>query len=379
MQLRIHHSAKKPSFSRRPNTLVTLTPSYPVVTFQLKGQLCLAVHGRRGVSLPPGGNMKKTGILLLLIASAACAQGTPDAPATVPDGTVMTSANFPIQRVQMPTYADVYCAGFINQHSLPDANFVAGGLETPGTTKFVRGDMIYLKGTGYTPGAQYEIVRALRDINEYEMFPGQTKVLKATGQPYEEVGRVRIIDTRSKTAVAQIEYSCDPINPGDTAIPFVEKAMISFHPPLRFDRYLPTSSKVSGRIVMGKDFDSELGTGQKVYFNVGANQSVKVGDYFRAVRNYDAALHDPVDSLSFRAAISEDTQKKQPSFDPGLWEKGNGPVIHVRDLPRRAVGEIVVIGVTPTTSTGMIVFAMEDVHAGDGIELDEAQAQAQAQ
>jgi len=323
--------------------------------------------------------MKKTGILLLLIASAACAQGTPDAPATVPDGTVMTSANFPIQRVQMPTYADVYCAGFINQHSLPDANFVAGGLETPGTTKFVRGDMIYLKGTGYTPGAQYEIVRALRDINEYEMFPGQTKVLKATGQPYEEVGRVRVIDTRRKTAVAQIEYSCDPINPGDTAIPFVEKAMISFHPPLRFDRFLPTSSKVSGRIVMGKDFDSELGTGQKVYFNVGANQGVKVGDYFRAVRNYDADLRDPVDSLSFRAAISEDTQKKQPSFDPGLWEKGNGPVIHVRDLPRRAVGEIVVIGVTPTTSTGMIVFAMEDVHAGDGIELDEAQAQAQAQ
>jgi hypothetical protein len=29
------------------------------------------------------------------------------------------------------------------------------------------------------------------------------------------------------------------------------------------------------------------------------------------------------------------------------------------------VDEIVVIGVTPTTATGMVVFAMEDVHAGD--------------
>jgi len=318
--------------------------------------------------------MKKIGLLLVLSAVAAAAQGAGDqtrTEAAAPEGTISTTANFPVERVQMPTYADIYCAGFINQHTLPDAHFIAGGLETPGTTKFVRGDIVYLKGNGYTAGAEYEIVRALRDINEYEMFPGQARLLKATGQPYEEVGRIRILDTRSKSAVAQIEYSCDPINPGDTAIPFAEKPMVAFHPPLRFDRFLPTRSKVSGRIVMGKDFDSELGTGQKVYFNVGANQGVKVGDYFRAVRNYDADLHDPVDSLSFRAAISEDTQKKQPSFDPGMWEKGNGPVIHVRDLPRRAVGEIVVIGVTPTTATGMIVFAMEDVHAGDGVELDD--------
>ncbi|MFZ0199760.1 MAG: hypothetical protein WB523_13150 [Candidatus Sulfotelmatobacter sp.] len=318
--------------------------------------------------------MKKLGILLLLAATAAWAQSPADinpASGAAPQGTIETSANFPIQRVQMPTYADVYCAGFINRQTLPDANFVAGGLETPTDTKFVRGDIIYLQGTGYTLGAQYQIIRSLRDVNQYEMFPGQRKLLKSTGQPYEEVGRVRIVDVRSRAAIANVEYTCDPISPGDTAIPFAEKSMVTFHPPLRFDRFLPTGSKVSGRIVMGRDFDSELGTGQKVYMNVGANQGVKVGDYFRAVRSYEADLHDPVDSLSFKAAISEDTQMKQPSVDPNMLTKSNGPVIHVRDLPRRAVGEIVVIGTTPTTATGMIVFAMEDVHAGDGVELDE--------
>jgi len=325
--------------------------------------------------------MKKIGLLLLLAATATWAQSTADtnpANTTTPPGTIASTTNFPVQRVQMPTYADVYCAGFINRQTLPDANFVAGGLETPTDTKFVRGDIIYLEGSGYTLGAEYEIIRALRDIDEYEVFPGQRKLLKSTGQPYEEVGRVRIIDTRSKAAIAHIEYACDPINPGDTAIPFAEKTMAAFHPPLRFDRFLPTGSKVSGRIVMGRDFDSELGTGQKVYMNLGANQGVKVGDYFRAVRSYEADLKDPVDSLSFKAAISEDTQMKQPSFDPQMFTKSNGPVIHVRDLPRRAVGEIVVIGTTPTTATGMIVFAMEDVHAGDGVELDE-QTQAQQQ
>jgi len=318
--------------------------------------------------------MKKTFWLVLLIATTAWAQqgefaelaNTPTPPGSLP-----STGGFPVQRVQMPTYADIYCAGFINRQTLPDANFVAGGLDTPETTKFVRGDIIYLEGTGYTLNAEYEIIRALRNVNEYELFAGQNKLLKETGQPYEEVGRVRIIDTRSKVAIGHIEYACDPINPGDTVIPFAEKSMVAFHPPVRFDRFLPTSSKVSGRIVMARDFDSELGTGQKIYMNVGTNQGVKIGDYFRAVRGYQADLDDPVDSLSFKAALSDDTQLKQPSFDPHIFTKSNGPVIHVRDLPRRAVGEIVVIGTTPTTATGMIVFAMEDVHAGDGVELDE--------
>ncbi len=317
--------------------------------------------------------MKKIGLLVLLTAAVAGAQTADTTPVNAPDGTAPTSATFPMERVQTPTYADIYCAGFINKQILPDANFVAGGLQTPSTTKFVRGDVIYMEGTGYTAGAEYEVIRALRDVNEYEMYPGQKKLLKETGQPYEDVGRIKIVDTRSKTAIAQVEYACDGVNPGDTVIPFAEKPSIPFHPPARFDRFLPASNKLSGRIVMGKDFDSEMGTGQKLYINVGANQGVKVGDYFRAVRSYEEDLHDPVDSLSFKAAIAEDTQKKTPSVDPAMFTKGNGPVIHVRDLPRRAVAEIIVIGVTPTTATGMVIFSMEDIHAGDGVEMDQVQ------
>jgi hypothetical protein len=318
--------------------------------------------------------MKKTLVLMLLIATSAMAQSGSDSSANdAPQGTVPTSASFPIERVPTPTYADVYCAGFISKHSLPDANFISGGLETPTTTKFAKGDLVFLQGSGYSAGAEFEIVRALRDVNEYEIYPGQKKLLKATGQPYEEVGRVRIIDTRSHTSIGQIEYSCDGINPGDTAIPFTEKATFNFRGPIKFDRFLPPSNKVSGRIVMGKDFDSQLGTGQKVYLNVGGNQGVKVGDYFRAVRSYDADLKDPVDSLSFKAALAEDSQLKTPSVDPNLFTKSNGPVIHVRDLPRRSVGEILILSVTPTTATGMIIFALEDVYAGDGVELDQVQ------
>jgi hypothetical protein len=319
--------------------------------------------------------MKKTGLFVLLLATAAWAQSGPTSE-EAPQSTMPTSVSFPVERVQTPTYADIYCAGFISKQTLPDANYIAGGLETPFTTKFVRGDMVYLFGNGYSLGGEYEIIRALRDINKYEMFPGETKLLKETGQPYEEVGRVKVIDMRSRAAIAEVEYSCDTMNPGDTAIPFAEKQTVTVRSPMRFDRFLPANKGLSGRIVMGKDFDSELGRGQKLYINVGANQGVKVGDFFRATRSYEADLLDPVDSLSFKAAMQDDTQMKTPSFDPETFQKSNGPVIHVRDLPRRGVGEIVIIGVTPTTATGMIVFAPETVHAGDNVEIDQSANQA---
>jgi hypothetical protein len=327
-----------------------------------------------------GDKMKKTVLLmsLLLLAMSVQAQQADSSSANpaaepAPQGTSPTSVSFPVERVQTPTHADLYCAGFITKQSVPNANFVAGGLHTANTTKFVNGDMIYLGGSGYQSGQEYTILRALKDPNKYELFAGQNSLIKATGQPYAELAQVKIIDTRSKSAIAEVEFSCDPIVPGDIAVPFAEKPAVSFHSPVHFDRFAPSNGKTNGRIVMAKDFDTVVGTGQKVYMNVGAGQGVKVGDYFRAVRSYEADLKDPVDSLSFKASTTEDTQKDPPSIEPKFMSHNKGQVIRVADLPRRAVGEIVVISATDTTATGMIVFALEDVHVGDGVELDEQQ------
>jgi hypothetical protein len=311
--------------------------------------------------------MKKTGLLLLLLATVAAAQqATPNA-----SGIIATPVTVPFVRYQTPTTADMYCAGFVSQQHIANANFVTGGLHTPGTTKFTNPEAVFLAGTGYQVGQHYTILRELRDANEFELYPGQKKLLASTGEPYAEVGRVLVVDTRSHNAIASVEFSCDPINPGDIAVPFVEKQPVAFRAPSHFDRFAPANGKLSGRIVLGKDFDGFLGTGGKVYMNVGANQGVKVGDYLRAVRTYGATLLDPVESLSFKASISDDTQKRPATFEANSFTRTKGPNIHVADLPRRAVGEVVVLSVTPTTSTGMIVFALEDVHAGDSVELDE--------
>lgn len=325
--------------------------------------------------------MKKTGLIfLLMLAAAAMAQqaepttvasaATPDTNSPANSATVETTKNEPRVQYATPTYADIYCAGFVSKNLLPNANYVSGGLATPNTTKYVNGDVIYMAGSGYQPGAQYTILRELQDVNEYEVYPGQRKLLAAAGQPYAEMGRVKVLDTRSKNAIAQIEFSCDTILPGDIAVPFAEKQNVPYHPPTKFDRFAPPSGRLSGRILLAKDFDTILGTGAKVYLNIGSNQGVKVGNYFRAARPYSDDMHDPVDSLSFKASIGEDTQKKRPSYGHHMLMKSNGPTIEVADMPRRAVGEVVILSVTPTSSTGMVTFALEDVHIGDDVELE---------
>ena len=319
--------------------------------------------------------MNKTGLLVLLMLTATLAAAQQSTASVTPDasGIVNTSINMPFVRFQTPTAADIYCAGFLTKERVPDADYVNGGMQTPGSTKFGIGELVYLAGNTYQVGQLYSVVRETRDLNEYEIYPGRKKVMAAAGQPYGEIGRVRILDARSHSAIAQVEFSCDPVNPGDLVVPFVEKPPITFRVPERFDRFAPPNSKLSGRIVLGKDFDGVLGTGMKLYMNMGSNQGVKVGDYFRVVRSYSATLHDPVDSLSFKASMSEDTQMRPPAFEANRFTRTKGPNIHVADLPRRAVGEVVVLNVTPTASSAMVVFALEDVYAGDTVELDEQQ------
>src|ERR1039457_6760639 len=137
--------------------------------------------------------MKKTGLLVALAWAATLAVAQIPTTASTPDsdGIINTSANVPFVRFQTPTAADIYCPGFLTKERVPDANYVDGGLQTPSSTKFGIGELVYLAGSGYQVGALYSVVREMRDLNEYEIYPGRKKVMAAAGRPYVEIGRVR--------------------------------------------------------------------------------------------------------------------------------------------------------------------------------------------
>src|SRR5215472_15539387 len=102
MQQRIRGSCEKlsPGFH---NTVVTLTHPYPLVTFRQKPLSVCHSAGRCALGRERrfGGNMKKTGLLILLLAISAGAQsGGPSASAaaadqSAPAKTIPNSESFP--------------------------------------------------------------------------------------------------------------------------------------------------------------------------------------------------------------------------------------------------------------------------------------------
>ncbi len=294
--------------------------------------------------------MKRLALLLALCAPLAFSQ----------QGAPKQARSNLTERVQAPTYSDMYCAGFISKESYAKGNYVVAGAESPNQTQFRQGDIVFLDGSGYQEGAQFSIVRELHDPNRSRAYYGQTAAMAAVGQPYAELGRVRVTALRGKTAIAQVEFSCAPIVAGDIVQPFQEKPPVAYLGKTAFDRFPADTGSVTARIVMAKDFDYILGTGQKVYISAGADKGVKVGDYFRAVRDYDPAKMGELDALSYKVQQSEETQKHNVRV----------PKERYAELPKRALAEMIVLNVTPTSSTAMITYALESVTVGDSVELE---------
>jgi hypothetical protein len=222
---------------------------------------------------------------------------------------------------------------------------------------------IYLSGPGYAVGNRYSVVRRVEDPDRYESMPGLHKLLKDAGDEYFDIGRVVVTYIDKEVAVGQIEFSCEPMTPGDILMPFHEKEMVKFRKGhVEFARFAPYGG-VTGRIVDGKDFDQELGAGQKVYVNIGANKGLHPGDYLRVVRNYDPSTMYPVDRLSLYPPYYSDESKHNVKLTNRDYKK----------LPYRGVGEMVVLSVTPDTATCMITMSLEDVLVGDVVAVEKEQ------
>lgn len=299
--------------------------------------------------------MRQVGLALLVFSTLAFGQG---------GGLQPPSAAHGSHRSQLTlTPSDMYCAGFISTQTIPETSYVAAGWNSPDQTHYAGAtDFVYIHGaSGLKAGDRLHILRRVRDPNHYELYRGERKIIQQVGQPYFERGYVRVLDVQRNIAITVPELSCGDMVPGDIAIPLVEREKPVLHP-VTLDRFAVPNGKPTGRIVMSNEFDSVVGTGHKVYLNIGEDKGLKVGDYLRATRTYPYTYHDPVDGLSTLATNMEETQMKPPKL----------PKEKLGELPRRTLGDMIVLTVHPRSATAMIITALEDIHVGDGVEvLDE--------
>jgi hypothetical protein len=270
-----------------------------------------------------------------------------------------TPAGTPSQAGQ-PQYSKVYCSGFLSDPKVPDDIRVISGEESNYKIVFARGDYVYVnRGAqqGVKQGDVFSIVRPDKDpMNEW--FYGQEKATKRMGIVYRDLGQIRIVNVQPETSTAEVLFSCDYMQRGDVARPFVERPAPPYKDASKFDIFAPASGKPVGRIVNSYDWHQALGAGMATYVDIGATKGVKVGDYVRFFR-----YQTTKDDISATAG-EHDLQYKVYGF-------GSAPKKYSgKDLPRELLGEGIVLNVTKDAATVLVTYGREEAYAGDFAEVE---------
>ena len=296
--------------------------------------------------------------LMTLLAALACAQTTTGGDSMQHHATTEVIGAKKV--VQGPTYEDVYCAGYMSTQPPQVLGHLIGAWNYPHQQVYGSNDYLYLSAKGLEPGKTYEVIREVKDPNHMRMYRGQYYAMQRAGKIYFELGSVKVLEQRPEVAITQVDFACDGMMPGDMVVPMPQRTIPQYHGKMDWDRFAVPNGKTTGRILMARDYDVTVGERTKVYLDIGANRGLKVGDWFRITRDYQADHDDPADMISFgtRDTISDEQQDAKRI-----------KMSELRKLPRRSLGELVITEVTPHSATGMVTFALEEMFIGDNVEM----------
>jgi hypothetical protein len=258
-----------------------------------------------------------------------------------------------------PDYNMVNCSGFVTDQKVSEEFRLVSGEQSNYKLTFTSGDYVFInrgQDKGVRVGDRFSVVRPDDYVSDTPWFKWQEKLMKVMGTMYLDTGQVRVVSVQPKVSVAQIIFSCDYMQRGDIVLPYQERPMPPFKEAGPFDHFAPVSGKPVAMVVASKDHSDLLGKNNSAYINLGTNQGVKVGDYFRIFR-YQGSRAETVPQTA-------DYQFKMYGF-------GSAPQRYEwNDLPREILGEGIVLNVSRNSSTMMITLSSVQIYAGDYVEIE---------
>jgi hypothetical protein len=277
-------------------------------------------------------------------------------------GSVMCSAQDAPQvmpATSQPDASSVYCSGFVTDQKVPDEMRLISSEQSNYKIIYERGDYVHVnRGTnqGVKEGDRFMVVRPQGDPLQVRWFKWQFKLMKAMGTPYVDAGQIRVVKAQPNVSVAEVTFSCDYMQRGDIIRPFEERPAAPYKEQAKFDHFAPVSGKPVAMVVAGKDFHDASGKNDAIYVNLGTNQGVKVGDYFRVFR--------------YQGSMAEEAPQTK-GFQYALYGFGSAPKKYEwNDLPREVLGEGIVLNTSRNSSTVMITLSSSQIYAGDYVELE---------
>jgi hypothetical protein len=265
----------------------------------------------------------------------------------------------PVAAPQQVDYSTVNCAGFVSDQKVPDEMRIISAEQSNYKITFARGDYVHLNrglDKGVRVGDRFSVVRQEKDPTDVPWFKWQSKLFRAMGTLYMDAGQLRVVSVQPKVSIARVSFSCDFMQRGDIVLPYQDRPAPPFKDSAAFDHFAPVSGKPVAMLVAGRDYSQLFGKLSPVYVNLGTNQGVKVGDYFRIFR-YQGS--------------SSDTVEMDKGYQYKLYGFGSAPQRYEwNDLPREVLGEGIVLSVSRNSSTVMITFTNIEVFAGDYVEIE---------
>jgi hypothetical protein len=209
---------------------------------------------------------------------------------------------------------------------------------------------------GVRVGDRFNVVRRDDYAGDVQWFKWQEKLMNAMGAQYIDAGQIRVVNVLPKVSIAQIIFSCDYMQRGDIVLPYQERPLPPFKEAAAFDHFAPVSGKPVAMVVSARDHGDVVGMNSSVYVNLGTNQGVKVGDYFRIFR--------------YQGSKAE-TVPQTADYQYQMYGFGSAPQRYGwNDLPREILGEGIVVLVSRNSSTLMITLSSAQIYAGDYIEVE---------
>ena len=293
--------------------------------------------------------------------------------------------------VAVPSLLTTTCAGYIEYAPAPNRRQIIGGEQEQEQRTFSRGDVVFINvGSAngiVSVGTEYSVIRPRGQFRS--PFAEKRGFL---GVYTQEVGRIRVMQVREEISVAEVLGTCNELLLGDMlrADP-VRTAPLRRTEESNLDRFATPTGKQTGRIVLAQDGREMISRDQIVFIDLGAEDNVRPGEYltiFRPTgtgnitrRRFAAGLdREPAiaasrgfESDTYRGGrFSNQAQRVERPNENGVYGPiQTSPEVRARRpaLPRKIVGEMIILSVQRRTAAAIITRVAEEVHTGDYVEL----------
>ncbi|MEQ1606168.1 MAG: hypothetical protein ABL999_15000 [Pyrinomonadaceae bacterium] len=274
---------------------------------------------------------------------------------------------------------NLYCAGYIQSNAISTANKIIGGQDEAEKYLYAQNDYLYINmgnDKGVNVGDVFAVVRPRGGVKS-------KWTTKDVGFYVQEVGAVEVVNVKREVSVVRVKTSCDNFLLGDLVelVPIRTSPVVEQLAPL--NRFGDPSGKATGRILMGRDGHEMMTRDQIAYVDLGADDSVKIGDrltVFRPLEKGNLFLNSDREGVSSRDYGFESDVYKGGKFSNQsarkTGDKAQGQEVRTRDARndrpkylRKVVGEAVVLNVKERTATVVITRTGQEIHTGDWVEI----------